>query len=211
MRVYSICNEIVAVAQGCARSDCPQKGSDNALAVARTINLDNTKNINHLIHNLIEIMGSEVRQLIIKISFLFSVIFTIFAFIFVISTDARSAENEGGVSIKLETLRTGAGSFPTDSDVVFVNYEGRLMDGTVFDSADQTPLPVGLMIPGFSQGLKRMQVGGRYELWIPSELAYGPEGSGPIPANADIEFTVELIDIHSEQEMQKWIRNQQVR
>ena len=112
--------------------------------------------------------------------------------------------------ISLVTVQPGTGAFPTDNDVAFVKYEGRLADGTVFDANDNTPLPVGQMIPGFSQGLKRMQVGGRYRLTIPAELAYGAAGGGPIPPNSDLEFDVELKDIRSQDEMQAMMQQQQM-
>lgn len=96
--------------------------------------------------------------------------------------------------IQLETLRAGTGASPTDSDVVVVNYEGRLRDGAVFDSNPRAPLPVNGLIPGFTEGLKRMQKGGQYRLTIPAALGYGAEAQGPIPANSDLIFTVELID-----------------
>jgi len=111
--------------------------------------------------------------------------------------------------IRLETISAGTGVTPTDTDVAIIKYEGRLADGTVFDSGDQVPLPVGRMIPGFSQGLKRMQVGGKYKLNIPAALAYGAAGQGPIPANADLEFDVELLDVKSEAEMQQMMMMQQ--
>lgn len=113
--------------------------------------------------------------------------------------------------ISMTTVRAGNGAFPTDSEVAFIKYEGRLAaDGTVFDTGDNTPLPVGSMIPGFSQGLKRMQVGGKYILRIPAALAYGAAGQGPIPANSDLEFTVELQDIKSEAEMRALMQQQQM-
>lgn len=113
--------------------------------------------------------------------------------------------------IRLETVRAGTGAFATDSDVVTIKYEGRLAaDGTVFDAGDNAPLPVGQMIPGFAQGLKRMQVGGKYVLHIPAELAYGAEGAGPIPGNADLVFDVEVKDIRSEAEMRAMMQQQQM-
>jgi FKBP-type peptidyl-prolyl cis-trans isomerase FkpA len=121
---------------------------------------------------------------------------------------AMTLSNAAGID--LTTVRAGTGRFPTDTDVAIIKYEGRLADGTVFDAGEQAPLPVGRMIPGFSQGLKRMQVGGKYELEIPSELGYGPQGAGPIPANADIEFTVELLDLKTEAEMQQLMMQQQM-
>lgn len=108
---------------------------------------------------------------------------------------AQTASVEGAPpQIRLETLRAGAGGSPTDTDVVIVNYEGRLLDGTVFDSNPRAPLPVNGLIPGFTEGLKRMQKGGQYRLTIPAALGYGSTAQGPIPANSDLVFTVELID-----------------
>jgi len=112
--------------------------------------------------------------------------------------------------IRLETVRAGAGAYPTDSDVAIINYEGRLGDGAVFDAGEQAPLPVGRMIPGFAQGLKRMQAGGKYILHIPAELGYGAEGAGPIPANSDLSFDVELVEIRSEAEMRQLMMQQQM-
>lgn len=111
--------------------------------------------------------------------------------------------------IRLETVTAGTGAFATDSDVVTIKYEGRLADGTVFDAGDNAPLPVGQMIPGFALGLKRMQVGGKYVLHIPAELAYGEDGAGPIPGNSDLTFDVEVKDIRSEAEMRALMQQQQ--
>ena len=105
-----------------------------------------------------------------------------------------SAPAASAPQIQLETLRAGTGGSPTDSDVVIVNYEGRLLDGSVFDSNPRAPLPVDGLIPGFTEGLKRMQKGGQYRLTIPAALGYGDQAQGPIPANSDLVFTVELID-----------------
>ncbi|MFD1958986.1 FKBP-type peptidyl-prolyl cis-trans isomerase [Novosphingobium panipatense] len=91
------------------------------------------------------------------------------------------------------------GRSPTMDDVVLINYKGMLSDGTVFDQNKNYPNPVAQFVLGFSKALQKMQRGGKYEVIIPSELAYGatpPEGS-PIPANADLKFEVELIDYKS--------------
>lgn len=98
-------------------------------------------------------------------------------------------------AIALETLQPGEGAMPGDGDVVVVGYEGKLVDGTVFDSSERAVLPVAGVIPGFAEGLKQMQKGGRYRLTIPAALAYGEQGGGPIPPNADLVFTVTMIDI----------------
>jgi FKBP-type peptidyl-prolyl cis-trans isomerase FkpA len=113
--------------------------------------------------------------------------------------------------ITLITERAGTGRTPTDTDFAIIKYEGRLAsNNSVFDAGDDTPLPVGRMIPGFAQGLRRMQVGGKYILRIPAELGYGAEGAGPIPANADLEFTVELKAIRTEAEMREMMMQQQM-
>ncbi|WP_375395877.1 FKBP-type peptidyl-prolyl cis-trans isomerase [uncultured Sphingomonas sp.] len=84
---------------------------------------------------------------------------------------------------------------PTDTDVALVNYEGKLLDGKTFDKSQQpTPMPVGSVVPGFSEALKLMQKGAKYRVWIPSKLGYGAAGAGPIPANATLMFDIELVD-----------------
>ena len=98
-------------------------------------------------------------------------------------------------------LRQGNGPRPRPSDTVRVNYEGRLLDGTVFDSSYErgTPaeFPLGGVIPGWTEGLGLMPVGAKYRFWIPSELGYGASGTpgGPIGPNATLVFDVELLAI----------------
>ena len=88
---------------------------------------------------------------------------------------------------------------PTVADVVTVHYEGKLLDGTVFDSsyARGTPatFPLGRLVPGWQIAIPRMGVGETIEIAIPADLAYGPVGRGPIPPNATLVFKVELIAI----------------
>lgn len=103
-----------------------------------------------------------------------------------------------------EIIAEGHGPHPTADDVVVVNYEGRLADGTVFDSSYQHGQPavmrVGDGIPGWVEGLELMRPGGKARLVIPSELAYGRRGAGGvIPPNAPIEFVVELLGVESQQ------------
>jgi FKBP-type peptidyl-prolyl cis-trans isomerase FkpA len=112
--------------------------------------------------------------------------------------------------VRVTTIREGTGRAVTASDVAIVKYEGRLADGTVFDSNEQAPLPVGRMIPGFAQGLQRMRQGGSYTLNIPAELGYGATANGPIPANSDLEFDVEILDLKTEAEMQQIMAMQQM-
>ena len=108
--------------------------------------------------------------------------------------------------LQIETVREGTGISPGPADMVLVEYEGRLLDGTVFDASARhggpAPFPVSGVIPGWTEALQLMKKGGSYRIWIPSELAYGPEerrdpqtGKIVIPANAPLDFDVTLIDV----------------
>ncbi|HVJ38548.1 MAG TPA: FKBP-type peptidyl-prolyl cis-trans isomerase, partial [Stenotrophomonas sp.] len=98
-------------------------------------------------------------------------------------------------------LRQGSGERPTPSSKVRVNYEGKLLDGHVFDSSYERGEPVefGLnqVIKGWSEGVSLMPVGSKYRFWIPSNLAYGPDGmpQGGIGPDATLTFDVELLGI----------------
>jgi len=114
--------------------------------------------------------------------------------------------------LNLDTIVAGEGDTPNDGDMVFVKYKGMLAaNGEVFDESQDIPLPVegvfpegspfpveeDATIPGFYKGLQQMQKGGKYELYIPSEDAYGsePPPGAPIPPDADLIFEIEVIDI----------------
>lgn len=91
-------------------------------------------------------------------------------------------------------IKAGKGERPNAESKVTVNYKGMLTaDGSEFDSGKDAQFPVGGVIPGFAQGLQLMQPGGSYRLCIPSKLGYGEAGTGPIPANADLVFEVDLL------------------
>jgi FKBP-type peptidyl-prolyl cis-trans isomerase len=101
-------------------------------------------------------------------------------------------------------LDAGEGSpNPSSTDATLVNYEGRLVDGTVFDSGERQPINLGQVVPGFSEGVQLMSRGARYRLWIPPALGYGDVAnpSSPIPANAVIVFDLELVDFISQLEL----------
>ncbi|KIP81747.1 FKBP-type peptidyl-prolyl cis-trans isomerase [Stenotrophomonas sp. CFBP8980] len=103
--------------------------------------------------------------------------------------------------LQYQVIRPGSGERPLPSSKVKVNYEGKLLDGTVFDSSYQRGQPVefGLdqVIKGWTEGVSLMPVGSKYRFWIPGELAYGENGTqgGPIGPNATLTFDVELISV----------------
>lgn len=98
--------------------------------------------------------------------------------------------------LQYKVLKPGQGpQHPTDADIVLINYEGRLLNGTVFDKSQQpTPLSPRGVIPGFGEALKLMQKGGKYRVWIKPSLGYGDKATGPIPANATLVFDIDVID-----------------
>lgn len=102
--------------------------------------------------------------------------------------------------LQYEVLKKADGAQPKATDVVTVHYEGKLTDGTVFDSSVERgspiDLPVSGVIPGWVEGLQLMHVGEKYKLYIPSELAYGEQSPSPtIPANSVLVFELELLSI----------------
>ncbi len=99
-------------------------------------------------------------------------------------------------------IEEGDGSRPQPGDVVAVHYEGRLLDGTVFDSSYERDEPIefglgqGQVIPGWDEGISMMREGGSAQLVIPSHLAYGDRGAGQvIPPYSTLIFDVELVEI----------------
>jgi hypothetical protein len=102
-------------------------------------------------------------------------------------------ETQSGLQYKV--LTPGKGPRPTDTDVALITYTGTLTDGTEFDKSEQpVPLAVSGVVPGFAEGLKLMQKGAKYRLWIKPELGYGSKAAGPIPANSVLVFDVTLVD-----------------
>ena len=104
---------------------------------------------------------------------------------------------ESGLLYKV--IKKGEGALPADTNQVEVNYEGRLIDGTVFDSSYKRNKPatfgVTQVIKGWTEALKMMPVGSVYELCTPYELAYGERGNRNIPPFSTLVFKVELLDI----------------
>ncbi len=88
---------------------------------------------------------------------------------------------------------------PKVTDQITVHYEGRLIDGTVFDSSyargAPATFPLGRLVKGWQVAIPKMGVGETIEIAMPADMAYGPVGRGPIPGNATLVFKVELIGI----------------
>ncbi|WP_328830870.1 FKBP-type peptidyl-prolyl cis-trans isomerase [Thermaurantiacus tibetensis] len=104
--------------------------------------------------------------------------------------------------VQVEVLKGGgSGTAPGAQDFVLVQYEGRLTDGTVFDSSYARGQPaafgVGDVIPGLAEALQRMKPGEKHRITIPPALAYGREGAGNgvIPPNSVLVFEVELLQV----------------
>lgn len=108
-------------------------------------------------------------------------------------------ETESGLQYKV--IEEGEGASPSAESTVRVHYEGKLLDGEVFDSSydrgQPAEFPLNRVIPGWTEGVQLMKEGATYEFYIPAELAYGsraPQGS-PIGPNETLVFKVELLEV----------------
>ncbi len=117
---------------------------------------------------------------------------------------AENAKREGVVSrpsgLQYEILVEGNGRVPRAQNQVIAHYEGRLLNGKIFDSSfkrgQPAKFPVGGLIQGWQEALQLMPVGSKWRLYIPSKLGYGMKGAGSdIPGNATLIFDLELISI----------------
>ena len=100
--------------------------------------------------------------------------------------------------LQYEVIKAGAGKTPRTTDTIRAHYHGTLIDGTVFDTT-QNDQPVEIevtsAIAGWTEALQMMKTGDKWRLFVPSELAYGEEGFGPVPPNAVLIFDLELLEI----------------
>lgn len=117
---------------------------------------------------------------------------------------AENAKKDGVKStpsgLQYKVLKEGDGALPAKTDMVKVHYTGTFIDGKKFDSSVDRGEPatfgVDQVIPGWTEALQLMKVGSKWQLAIPADLAYGPEGRGPqMPGNSVLLFDVELLDI----------------
>ena len=101
--------------------------------------------------------------------------------------------------LQYQVLKTGNGKTPTLTDTVVVHYEGKLLNGIVFDSsiARNQPMthPVSKFVPGWTEALQRMKVGDKWLVTIPPSLGYGEEGFQSIGPNELLIFELELLDV----------------
>jgi FKBP-type peptidyl-prolyl cis-trans isomerase FklB len=117
---------------------------------------------------------------------------------------AENKKKEGVITLpsglQYKVIKEGDGKIPTINDTVTVNYRGTLIDGKEFDSSytrgQPVTFPVKGVIPGFSEALQLMKVGSKWQLFIPSNLAYGERGAGEeIGPGATLIFELELVSI----------------
>lgn len=121
--------------------------------------------------------------------------------------DKFLAENKGKPGVKTtssglqyKVIKEGSGPQPKAADTVRVHYRGTLLDGTEFDSSYKRNEPASFalnqVIKGWTEGLQLMKEGGKYEFWIPANLAYGDRGAGSVvPPGAVLHFEVELLQV----------------
>ena len=102
--------------------------------------------------------------------------------------------------LQYKVIKAGSGNKPKATDTVTVHYQGTLVNGTEFDSSyrrgQPVSFPVNGVIPGWTEALQLMEAGAKWQIVIPSNLAYGDRGAGPqIGPNATLIFEIELISI----------------
>ena len=102
-----------------------------------------------------------------------------------------------GLQIKVVASGPAAGPSPKPGDIIKVHYEGKLVNGEVFDSSFERGkpviMPLGGLVPAWMEALPRMHVGDEWMLYAPAELGYGAQGAGPIPPNSVLIFRVKLL------------------
>jgi FKBP-type peptidyl-prolyl cis-trans isomerase len=118
-----------------------------------------------------------------------------------VAKEKDAAKTPSGIVIR--TITPGSGASPTPDDVVKVHYEGKLVDGTVFDSSIKRGEPAEFqlkgVVPCWTEALQKMKKGEKAQVVCPSAVAYGDRGSPPvIPPGATLSFEVELLDFHKQ-------------
>lgn len=118
---------------------------------------------------------------------------------FLLENGKREGVQSTSSGLQYEIITQGEGPLPTASSTVEVHYEGKLIDGTEFDSSykrgESISFPLNRVIKGWTEGVQLMKVGSVYRFFIPSELAYGGQNKGSIPSNSVLIFKIELLGI----------------
>ena len=108
----------------------------------------------------------------------------------------RHVTTPSGLAYHVVRKGPKTGQMPVDGNIVTFDYEGKLLDGSVFDSSFARGHPisgaVGQFVPGFNEALKLMRPGDEWVVWIPPALGYGAQAAGPIPANSTLRFRMAL-------------------
>lgn len=120
----------------------------------------------------------------------------------VVPASQRSCATKLPSGLGYSVLKAASGVKPAATDYVLISYIGYLATtGAAFDQNQSTPMTVDGVIPGFGEGLKQMSPGSVYRLCVPAALGYGANANGPIPANSDLVFQIELLDMRSRAEV----------
>jgi FKBP-type peptidyl-prolyl cis-trans isomerase len=118
---------------------------------------------------------------------------------FLTDNKKRDGVQETPSGLQYEVVTMGTGEKPGPTDVVKIHYTGMLLDSTKFDSSVERGEPVQFgvnqVIQGWQEGIQLMPVGSKFKFYIPYELAYGEQGTGPIPPYSTLIFDVELLEI----------------
>ncbi|HWF00685.1 MAG TPA: FKBP-type peptidyl-prolyl cis-trans isomerase [Caulobacteraceae bacterium] len=112
---------------------------------------------------------------------------------------ASGVQSAGGIEYQVLVSGPSDGAHPTPQDEVVVEYEGRLLNGKVFDATpagQPASFQLGGLIPGWITAMQLMRPGDEWMIWIPPDLAYGGDDSGPIPANSTLAFRLKLVAVH---------------
>ncbi|MFT5167865.1 MAG: FKBP-type peptidyl-prolyl cis-trans isomerase FklB, partial [Saprospiraceae bacterium] len=117
---------------------------------------------------------------------------------------AENAKKEGvkttASGLQYKVIAPGTGASPTIKDIAEVNYEGRLIDGTVFDASAMRgasmKFALTAVIKGWTEGVQLMKEGGKFQFYIPTDLAYGDMGSKGVPPGETLIFDVELLKVN---------------
>ncbi|ANE52855.1 FKBP-type peptidyl-prolyl cis-trans isomerase [Flavisolibacter tropicus] len=120
---------------------------------------------------------------------------------FLAQNKSKSGVKTTASGLQYEVIKEGTGPKPTTADTVTVNYVGTLLNGNEFDNSfkrgEPISFPVTGVIRGWTEALQLMPEGSKYKLYIPYQLAYGPNDQGPIPGGSMLIFEVELLKVSS--------------